>query len=66
MQMPVIGFDDCQSIHSVIDLSGNLTKDIASNYDMKNQHAVNMRIMLFDIKLILTAVTRKNYGTRVA
>ena len=33
---------------------------------MKNQHAVNMRIMLFGIKLILTAVTRKNYGTRVA
>jgi hypothetical protein len=35
--MPVIGFDDCQSVHSVIDLSSNLTKDIAIDYDMKNQ-----------------------------
>jgi hypothetical protein len=34
--MPVIGFDDCQSVHSVIDLSSNLTKDIATDYDMKN------------------------------
>jgi hypothetical protein len=35
--MPVIGLDDCQSVHSTIDLSGNLTKDVAGNYDTKSQ-----------------------------
>jgi len=34
--MPVIGLDDCQSVHSVIDLSSNLSKDNATDYDMKN------------------------------
>ena len=34
--MPVIGLDDCQCIHSTIDLSGELTKNARANYDMKN------------------------------
>jgi hypothetical protein len=42
--MPVIGLDDCQFVHSVIDLSDNLSKDTGANYDTKihssSQYAV--------------------------